>query len=130
MIKKQTKEQTTNIVTKTFKEDTLKRFPFAVKLANLIKEITKRQEEEKEVGGNKDEFKDRNGCVIAIDADWGLGKSCFVQKFKNALEKGYKKDAKVIESGYKCLLFDAYKNDFQNNSPLVGFIKDLKKIVN
>ena len=45
------------------------------------------------------------GEVICLDGGWGTGKTHFCKKFAEQVEK----------AGYRCLYFDAFKNDFQDD---------------
>lgn len=55
-----------------------------------------------------------DGFVLAINAEWGLGKTFMLRCWKKDLEK----------SGYPAVYFDAWKNDF-TPEPLVAFISEM-----
>lgn len=52
--------------------------------------------------------------VLAIDSEWGTGKTTFVRMWQKHLENG----------GYPCLYFNAWENDFAID-PLVAFIGEI-----
>lgn len=55
------------------------------------------------------------GLVIALDADWGSGKSFFINHWSNDLKLNH-----------PVVSFDAWKNDFTPD-PLLGFLAELRK---
>lgn len=55
-----------------------------------------------------------NGFVLAINADWGFGKSFLMNKWKDELN----------HLGYPAIYFDAWQNDF-TPEPLIAFIAEL-----
>lgn len=57
---------------------------------------------------------DEPGFVLAVNADWGLGKTFLIQCWHEQLKFG----------GYPVVHFDAWENDF-TSEPLVGFIAEL-----
>lgn len=63
------------------------------------------------VGSNKD------GFVLAIDNEWGNGKTTFVKMWQKQLEL----------NGIKTLYFNAWENDFDSN-PLVAIISELNSL--
>jgi len=60
--------------------------------------------------------KQEEGFVLAINADWGLGKTFMLTNWKKELE--YKK--------FPSVYFDAWKNDFTSD-PLIAFISEMDK---
>lgn len=54
------------------------------------------------------------GFVLAINAEWGLGKTFMLRCWREALQ----------EAGYPAVYFDAWKNDF-TPEPLVAFISEI-----
>lgn len=59
-----------------------------------------------------------DGFVLAINNEWGTGKTTFVKMWQQLLKK----------EGYKTLYFNAWENDF-DSSPLVAIISELKTLV-
>ena len=59
-------------------------------------------------------FKD--GFVLAIDNDWGTGKTTFVKMWKQHLDN----------NEYKTLYFNAWENDLEHDI-LIALISDLKE---
>lgn len=57
------------------------------------------------------------GFVLAINNEWGTGKTTFVKMFKQHL----------INNGHKTLYFNAWENDFDSN-PLVALMAELQTI--
>jgi len=55
--------------------------------------------------------------VLAIDSPWGTGKTTFVRMLKSTLQS----------EGYKCLYFDAWKNDFTAD-PILGFLAEFDNL--
>ncbi|WP_080698420.1 P-loop NTPase fold protein [Janthinobacterium lividum] len=55
-----------------------------------------------------------DGFVLAINAEWGLGKTFMLRCWQEEL----------IHSGYAAVYFDAWKNDF-TPEPLVAFISEI-----
>lgn len=56
------------------------------------------------------------GCVIAINGEWGSGKTTFIRMWKQYLEN----------NGFKALYFNAWEDDFVSD-PIVGLIGQLYK---
>lgn len=79
-----------------FKEDALSRAESAEILTGLLSTI-------------------ETPFVLAIDSGWGTGKTTFVSMWKQQLEN----------SGYPCLYFNAWENDFSPD-PLIAFIGEMK----
>ncbi len=59
-----------------------------------------------------------DGCVIALNGEWGTGKTTFVKMWKQKLEN----------NGFKTVYFNAWETDFVSD-PLVGLIGELSKTV-
>lgn len=57
------------------------------------------------------------GAVIAIDGDWGAGKTTFVNMWNE----------KLSENEYKTIYFNAWKADFQND-PFIALMSELKEV--
>lgn len=57
--------------------------------------------------------------VMAIDSQWGNGKTTFVRLLQMFLEH---------EKSYKCLYFNAWQSDFSND-PLISFLGELKQLI-
>ncbi|ULR90900.1 KAP family P-loop NTPase fold protein [Comamonas sp. B21-038] len=57
---------------------------------------------------------DKNAICMAIDGDWGTGKSFFIDKWSETLR----------EDGRCVIFFDAWKNDLSDD-PLIGFISQI-----
>lgn len=68
---------------KPFENCKLEREPYANILSNIVENY-------------------HDGCVIAIDGEWGTGKSTFVKMWKQML----------INNGFKTLYFNVWENDF------------------
>lgn len=58
-----------------------------------------------------------NGCVLAINGEWGTGKTTFVRMWQKHLE----------HKGFKTLYFNVWKHDFISD-PLVGLVGELKNL--
>jgi predicted KAP-like P-loop ATPase len=58
-----------------------------------------------------------NGFVLAINNEWGTGKTTFVKMWQQHLEN----------NDYKTIYFNAWENDFDHN-PLVAIISELKEL--
>jgi len=76
----------------------LEREPYAVILTELVKNFN-------------------DGFVLAIDSEWGTGKTTFVKMWKQYLEN----------NGFKTLYFNAWENDFGNDI-LVTLISELEEL--
>ena len=83
-----------------FKEDKLKR----AKLAPILTSIA-------DVYAN-------SGAVLAIDGEWGAGKTTFVKMWRQYL----------INNGYKTLYFNAWETDFIED-PLIALMGELKEVI-
>ena len=59
------------------------------------------------------------GFVLAINNEWGTGKTTFVKMWKQDLEN----------CGFQTIYFNAWENDFDNN-PLVAIMSELKTLTN
>lgn len=57
------------------------------------------------------------GFVLAINNQWGTGKTTFVKMWKQQL----------INEGFQAIYFNAWENDF-NNNPLVAIMSELKPL--
>lgn len=57
------------------------------------------------------------GAVIAIDGDWGAGKTTFVNMWNK----------KLSENEYKTIYFNAWQADFQND-PFIALMSELKEV--
>ena len=57
------------------------------------------------------------GCVLAINGEWGTGKTTFVKMWKQYLE----------DDKFHTLYFNAWENDFISD-PLIGFIGEFKEL--
>lgn len=57
------------------------------------------------------------GCVLAINGEWGTGKTTFVKMWKQYLE----------DDKFNTLYFNAWENDFISD-PLIGFIGEFKEL--
>jgi hypothetical protein len=60
--------------------------------------------------------------VIAIDSEWGSGKTTFLKNWQNHIEK--------TEDNTKCIFFDAWENDFYADPivPLIGILEEVLKL--
>jgi len=59
-----------------------------------------------------------DGFVLALNGEWGTGKTTFVKMWQASLEK----------NNYKTIYFNAWENDFENE-PLIALLGELKKLV-
>ena len=59
-----------------------------------------------------------SGAVLAIDGEWGSGKTTFVKMWRQYL----------INNGYKTLYFNAWETDFIED-PLIALMGELKEVV-
>lgn len=59
------------------------------------------------------------GFVLAINNEWGTGKTTFVRMWQQQLKN----------EGFQTIYFNAWENDFDNN-PLVAIISELKTVTN
>ena len=57
----------------------------------------------------------RQGCVLAIDGQWGSGKTTFMSMWKQMLEN----------SRFKALYFNVWEHDFLSD-PLIGLVAELQ----
>lgn len=60
-----------------------------------------------------------DGFVLAINNEWGTGKTTFVKMWKQQLE----------DQQFKTIYFNAWENDFDNN-PLVAIMSELENLIN
>jgi hypothetical protein len=63
--------------------------------------------------------KDKEGFVLAINAEWGFGKTFMLERWQQELSS----------NNYPVVYFDAWKNDF-TPEPLVAFISELDSSLN
>jgi hypothetical protein len=59
-----------------------------------------------------------DGFVLALDNPWGAGKTTFIKMWKESL----------IKDGNKCIYFNSWENDFEND-PLLAILAELKSHV-
>jgi len=59
-----------------------------------------------------------DGFVLALNGEWGTGKTTFVRMWQGSLE----------QANYKTIYFNAWENDFENE-PLTALLGELKKLV-
>ncbi len=59
-----------------------------------------------------------SGAVLAIDGEWGSGKTTFVKMWRQYL----------INEGYKTLYFNAWATDFVED-PLIALMGELKEVI-
>lgn len=59
-----------------------------------------------------------DGFVLAINNEWGTGKSTFIKMWKQ----------KMDNEGFETLLFNAWENDFDKN-PLIAILSELKNLI-
>ena len=59
-----------------------------------------------------------SGAVLAIDGEWGSGKTTFVKMWRQYL----------INEGYKTLYFNAWETDFIDD-PLIALMGELKEVI-
>lgn len=60
----------------------------------------------------------QSGCVMALNGEWGTGKSTFVRMWRNYIKHQYKTDT---------LYFNAWESDFVED-PLIALIGELKSV--
>lgn len=60
-----------------------------------------------------------DGFVMAINNEWGTGKTTFVKMWQQHL----------INNGFKTIHFNAWENDFDSN-PLIALMSELKTLIN
>lgn len=60
-----------------------------------------------------------DGFVLAINNEWGAGKTTFVKMWEQQLKN----------EGFKTIYFNAWENDFDSN-PLVAIISEFETLVN
>jgi len=58
------------------------------------------------------------GFVLAINSEWGTGKTTFVKMWRQELQN----------TGFETLYFNAWENDFESN-PLIAIMAELKTLV-
>ena len=83
-----------------FSEDKLNREPIAQMLTRLIDNLS------------------HSGAVIALDGEWGVGKTTFVRMWKQSL----------VDSEYRTLYFNAWESDYIDD-PLIALLGELKDVV-
>jgi len=59
------------------------------------------------------------GFVLALNGEWGTGKTTFVRMWERSLQL----------NDYKTIYFNAWENDYEND-PLTALLGELKKIIN
>lgn len=59
-----------------------------------------------------------DGFVLALNGEWGTGKTTFVKMWQASLKY----------SNYKTIYFNAWENDFENE-PLIALLGELKKLI-
>jgi hypothetical protein len=59
----------------------------------------------------------QNGCVLAIDNEWGAGKTTFIKMWQQRLKN----------KKYEALYFNCWENDFDSN-PLIAILSELKNL--
>ncbi len=59
-----------------------------------------------------------DGFVLAINNEWGTGKTTFIKMWQKHLEN----------EGFKTLYFNAWENDFESN-PLIPLLSELKTLI-
>lgn len=82
-----------------FKNDILKREPYAEALTNLIKTISQ-------------------PMVLSINGPWGTGKTTFLRMW----------EAKLKNEGFPCVFFNAWENDFSED-PFISFILEIEEAI-
>ena len=60
-----------------------------------------------------------DGFVLAINNEWGAGKTTFVKMWQQQLKN----------EGFQTIYFNAWENDFDNN-PLVAIMSELETLTN
>ncbi|MBK9257794.1 MAG: hypothetical protein IPM42_20255 [Saprospiraceae bacterium] len=60
-----------------------------------------------------------DGFVLAINNDWGAGKTTFVKMWQQQLKN----------DGFQTIYFNAWENDFDNN-PLIALVSELETLIN
>ena len=83
-----------------FSEDKLNREPIARMMTALAENLS------------------HSGAVIAIDGEWGIGKTTFVKMWKQYLE----------DNKYKTLYFNAWESDYIDD-PIIALLGELKEII-
>lgn len=62
-------------------------------------------------------FYGQSGCVMALNGEWGAGKSTFVRMWKQSL----------INNGFKTLYFNAWNSDYTDD-PLLAMVSELREL--
>lgn len=62
-------------------------------------------------------FYGQSGCVLALNGDWGSGKTTFVRMWKQELKN----------NNYKTLYFNAWNSDYTDD-PLLALVSELKEL--
>lgn len=83
-----------------FADCKLAREPYAKVLTDIVKTYT-------------------NGFVLAINNEWGTGKTTFVKMWQQQLKN----------EGFQTIYFNAWENDFDNN-PIVALMSELETLTN
>lgn len=96
-------------VNKIWVDDKLERQICATFLTNYLNELYKEQ---------VDEAINRDSFVMNINAEWGFGKTFFINNWAEELR----------EKGHPVVVFDAWTNDFSEN-PLIGFFSEIEEAI-
>lgn len=62
-------------------------------------------------------FYGQSGCVMALNGEWGAGKTTFVKMWRQSL----------INNGFKTLYFNAWTSDYTDD-PLLAMVSELKEL--
>lgn len=84
---------------KPFAEDKLNRAPIAKSLTEIC------------------EILSESGAVLALDGEWGAGKTTFVKMWRQMLE----------DRGYRTIYFNAWNSDFQED-PFIALMSELNDV--
>jgi hypothetical protein len=82
-----------------FKNDILKRKPYAEALTNLIKTISQ-------------------PMVLSVNGPWGTGKTTFLRMW----------EAKLKNDGFPCVFFNAWESDF-SEEPFISFVLEIEEAI-
>jgi hypothetical protein len=82
-----------------FANDKLNRTPIAIQMTNMVEAFASQ------------------GAVIALDGEWGAGKTTFAKMWRQSL----------LDEGYKALYFNAWETDHIDD-PLVALLGELKEV--
>lgn len=83
---------------KPFENDKLERASFAHFLTGLV------------------DFYSQSGCVIALNGEWGLGKTTFIKMWNQSL----------VNKGYKTLYYNAWETDYFED-PIIALLGELQQ---